>query len=138
MSFLVPVGADTLVVTDLLGSIMMPTGAIQGGQTPQQASQDVLRGAPDVLAWVQTRRRKVITHVLATTEPMTREDVGHLIYRDPRADVRVPPTMSVVDGLPAKGRLRLLVGLQALATGEMAYIEGDVVRPSAPPDLIPE
>ncbi|MER0476907.1 hypothetical protein ABR737_00810 [Streptomyces sp. Edi2] len=146
MSLLVPVGADALVVADLLGSIMMPTGTLQGGQTPQQAAQDVLRGAPDglpllrrvALAWVQTRRRKVITHVLATTDSMTREDAGHLIYRDPRADVRVLPTLRVVDGLPAKGRLRLLVGLQALATGETAYIEGDVVRPSAPPDLIPE
>ncbi|MEU1449005.1 hypothetical protein, partial [Streptomyces mirabilis] len=69
---------------------------------------------------------------------MTREAVGHLIYRDPRATVRVLPTMRVIDDLPTQGRLRVLVGLQALATGETAYIEGGVVLPSAPPTLTPE
>ncbi|MET9833930.1 hypothetical protein ABZ078_32570 [Streptomyces sp. NPDC006385] len=81
------------------------------------------------------RRRKVITHVLAT-EPMTRMEVGHLTYRDPRADVRVLPTMQVIDKLTPKGRLRALVGLQALPTGETAHIGGDVVRPTAPPGLV--
>ncbi|MCZ0998007.1 hypothetical protein O1M63_07280 [Streptomyces mirabilis] len=69
---------------------------------------------------------------------MTREAVGHLIYRDPRATVRVLPTVRVIDDLPTQGRLRVLVGLQALATGETAYIEGGVVLPSAPPNLTPE
>ncbi|WP_329359255.1 hypothetical protein [Streptomyces sp. NBC_01483] len=87
--------------------------------------------------WVQARRRKVITHVLATA-PMTREAVGHLIYRDPRATVRVLPTMRVIDDLPTLGRLRVLVGLQALATGETAYIEGGVVLPSVPPTFTQE
>lgn len=145
VSVLVPVGADALVVVDLLGGLMIPTGSVPDGQTPQQAAQDVLRGAPGglpllrrvALAWVQARRRKVITHVLAT-EPMTHEDVGQLIYRDPRADVLVLPTMRVVDELPTPGRLRVLVGLQALATGETAYLEGDEVRHYAPPGLIQE
>jgi hypothetical protein len=68
---------------------------------------------------------------------MTREAVGHLIYRDARADVRVLPTIRVLDDLPVQGRIRVLAALQALATGETAYIEGDTVRPSAPPGLIP-
>jgi hypothetical protein len=145
VSLLIPVGADALVVADLRGSILVPTGMVQHGQTPQQAAQDVLRGAPEglpllrrvALAWVQTRRRKVITHVLATV-PMPRMDVGCLIYRDPRADVRVLPTMHAVGDLPKQARLRILVGLQALATGKTAYIEGGEVRPYAPPELLQE
>ncbi|MGW1761873.1 hypothetical protein [Streptomyces mirabilis] len=41
-----------------------------------------------------------------------REAVGRLIYRDPRATVRVLPTMRVIDDLPTQGRLRVLVGLR--------------------------
>ncbi|MFI7103303.1 hypothetical protein ACIBK8_28605 [Streptomyces sp. NPDC050161] len=139
VSLLIPVGVDALAVVDFLGSIMMPTGTVHTGQTPEQAAQDVLHGAPDglpllrrvVLTRSQTRRRKVITHVLATT-PMTRADVGHLKYRDPRADVRVLPTMRIINGLPTPARLLALVGLQALATGETAYLEGGLVRPYPP------
>jgi hypothetical protein len=143
VSLLVPVGPDSLVVADLLGTIIVPTGCVYDGQNPAEAAQDVLHGAPDGLpllrrvavSCVQLRRRKVITHVLAT-ESMTREDVGSLNYRDPRADVRVLPTMRVVDSLTAGGRQRVLVALQALATGETAYIEGGVVRRSIPADLV--
>ncbi|WP_326731873.1 hypothetical protein [Streptomyces phaeochromogenes] len=59
-----------------------------------------------------------------------------MTYRDPRADMRVLPTLRVLNDQPAPGRLRILVALQALAIGETAYIEGGMVRPSAPPDLI--
>ncbi|MFC6066998.1 hypothetical protein [Streptomyces ochraceiscleroticus] len=143
MTLLVPVGADALVIVDLLGGTMLPTGAVYDGQAPEQAAQNVLHGVPGglplvrrvALAWVQMRRRKVITHVLAT-EPMPRKDVEQLIYRDPRAEVRVLPTLQVIDKLTPKGRLRALVGLQALATGETAYIEGDVVRTATPPRLM--
>ncbi|MEV7198071.1 hypothetical protein AB0N81_40715 [Streptomyces sp. NPDC093510] len=136
VSVLVPVGADALVVVDLLGGIMIPTGSVHDDQTPQQAAQDVLRGAPKglplrrrvALAWVQARRRKVITHVLAT-EPMTREDIGQLLYIDPRADVRVLPTMRVIDELPTPGRLRVLVGLQARHHRSPAHAEDPQAHP---------
>ncbi|MEU2585319.1 hypothetical protein ABZ612_20625 [Streptomyces avermitilis] len=142
VALLIPVGADALVVADLRGLITLPTGAVHGGQTPEQAAQDVLRSATDglpllrrvILASTQTRRRKVITHHLAT-EPMTRQMVGELIYRDPRADVRVLPTLRVLDSVTAAGQQRILVALQALATGATAYIEGNVVLPSLPPSL---
>lgn len=142
VTILIPVGADALVVADLRGLIMLPTGAVHDGQTPEQAAQDVLRGATDglpllrrvVLASTQTRRRKVITHHLAT-EPMTRQAVGELIYRDPRVDVRVLPTLRVLDSVTAEGQQRILVALQAMATGTTAHIEGNVVLPSLPPGL---
>ncbi|MFD0416870.1 hypothetical protein [Streptomyces sp. NPDC127108] len=142
VSLLIPIGTDALVVADLLGSIMLPTGPVHDYQTPEQAALNVLHGPEDgcpllrraALAWVQMRRRKVITHVLATA-PMTKSDAGQLTYHDPRAVVRVLPTLRIVDDLPEPGRLRVLVGLQALATGETGYIEGGVVLPSPPPDL---
>ncbi|MGW1496851.1 hypothetical protein [Streptomyces sp. NPDC002402] len=145
VSLLVPVGPDALVVADLLGSLMMPNGSVHDGQTPEQAARDVLRGAPDsflllrrvALARVQMRRRTVITHVLATA-PMTREAARHLIYRDPRAEVHVLPTMRLIDDLPPRARQRVLVGLQALATGQTAYLEEGVVHASPPPDLLQE
>ncbi|MDQ0904488.1 hypothetical protein QFZ22_000473 [Streptomyces canus] len=143
VAILVPVGADALVVADLSGLIMLPTGAVHDGQTPEQAAQDVLRGIPGglplirrvALASTQMRRRKVVTHYLAT-EPMTRETVGELTYRDPRAHVRVLPTLRVLDSATAAGQLRILVAFQALATGATAYIEGSVVLPSLPPGLL--
>ncbi|MFM9629841.1 MULTISPECIES: hypothetical protein [Streptomyces] len=145
VSLLVPVGSDSLVVADLRDLILMPTGSVHDGRKPSEAAHDVLRGAPEglpvlrrvALACTQMRRRKVITHIWATA-PMSREDVGALSYHDPRADVRVLPTMRVVDELTQSGRLRVLVALQALATGETAYIEGGVVQPSIPPDLANE
>ncbi|MFJ2774760.1 hypothetical protein [Streptomyces sp. NPDC087300] len=140
VSLLVPVGAHALVVAELLGSISLPTGTVHDGQSPEQAAHHVLQGLPRrlprlrlvTLAWVQMRRRKVITHVLATS-PMTREDAEQLTYRDARADIRVFSTMRAIDEAPAPGRLRLLAALQALTTGETAYLEGDVLRASAPP-----
>jgi hypothetical protein len=62
VSLLVPVGADTLVVADLRGLTMMPTGSVHDGQTPEQAAQDVLRGTPNglpfcgALRWPGSRR----------------------------------------------------------------------------------
>ena len=137
VSLFIPVGTDGLVVADPLGSTMLPTGTVRDGQTLEQAAEDVLGGAPDglpalrrvVMACVQMRRRKVITHVLATA-PMSRASVARLTYRDRRVPVRVLPTVRVIGELPVQGRLRVLVTLQALATGEMAYIEGGVVRPA--------
>jgi hypothetical protein len=83
--------------------------------------------------WVQMRRRKVITHVMAAA-PMTGEAVTGLIYRDPRATVRVIPTLQFLDQWPT-GRARLLVSRQALATGDPACIEDGVVRTQVPSDL---
>ncbi|MFD9187202.1 hypothetical protein ACFWCA_03145 [Streptomyces phaeochromogenes] len=141
---LVPVGADCIAVADLRGMLMLPVGGVYDGQTPEAAARGVLSGPPSGLRvlrrvavdWVQTRRRKVITHVLASA-PMTREAVGQLIYRDPRADLRILPTVHVLNDQSAPGRLRILVALQALAIGEIAFIEEGMVRPSAPSDLVP-
>ncbi|GAA5061183.1 hypothetical protein [Streptomyces similanensis] len=138
VSLLIPVGADTLVVADLRGLIMLPTGTVSDGQTPEQAARDVLLGAPDGLpalqrvacARKQLRRRKIITHVLAT-KPMTREAVAQLVYRDPRADLRVLPTMRVLGELTPAGQLRVLTSLQALAIGETAHIEDGKVCATA-------
>ncbi|MFE7543830.1 hypothetical protein [Streptomyces platensis] len=110
----------------------MPTITAPLTSTERSSALLILRRV--ALAWQQTRRRKVITHVLATA-PLTRAAVGYLAYRDPRANVRVLPTMRVLKDLNEVGRLRALVALQALATGETAYIEGGVVHPSAPPSL---
>ncbi|MEV5979590.1 hypothetical protein [Streptomyces sp. NPDC052114] len=138
---MVPVGAHALVVAELHGSIALPTGTMHEGQAPEQAAPRVLHGSnglprlrPVALAWVQMRRRRVITHVLATA-PMAREDAEQLIYCDPRASIRVLPTTHAIDRFPAQGRLRLLVALRALATGEPAYLEGNMLRTSAPPQL---
>ncbi|MEV5815925.1 hypothetical protein [Streptomyces mutabilis] len=124
VSLLVPVGADCIVVADLRGMLMLPLGGVYDGQTLQEASRRVLTDASGELPllrhvavdWVQTRRRKVITHVMATT-PMTREAVTDLVYRDPRATVRVMPTMQFLDQAWPAGKMRLLVSIQALATG---------------------
>lgn len=142
VSLLVPVGADALVVADLRGSTLIPVGSVDEGQTPKQAAQHVLRGALRGLPLlrrvavdgVQMRRRKVITHVLATA-PMTPDAVASLTYRDPRADVRIRSTLQVIDQVTPKARLRILVGLQALATGETAYIEGGIVVSGVSPRL---
>ncbi|NEA48430.1 hypothetical protein [Streptomyces sp. SID10815] len=142
VSLLIPVGADALVVADLRGLIMLPAGTVSDGQTPEQAAQGVLLGAPDGLPALQRvacirkqlRRRKVITHVLAT-QPMTREAVAQLVYRDPRADLRVLPSMRVLGELTPAGQLRVLTSLQALAIGETAHIDEGMVCATAPSDL---
>ncbi|MEU1592864.1 hypothetical protein ABZ468_08360 [Streptomyces sp. NPDC005708] len=128
-------------MANLRGLLTVPVGAVADGQTPEQAAHQVLRGAPDglpslrylVLDRVQMRRRRVITHVLAT-EPMTREAVTSLAYRDPRATICVLPTRQIIDQASPQARLRILVGLQALATGVTSYIEGDVVQWGPPAD----
>ncbi|MFF7452183.1 MULTISPECIES: hypothetical protein [unclassified Streptomyces] len=141
VSLLVPVGADCITVTDLRGMLMLPVGGVHDGQTPEEAGYEVLDDPSGELRilrrvavdWVQTRRRKVITHVMAAA-PMTRSAATGLTYRDPRATVRVIPTLQFLDQRPT-GRTRLLVSLQALATGDTACIEGGVVQAQVPPAL---
>ncbi|MFD4258519.1 hypothetical protein ACFWR9_13015 [Streptomyces sp. NPDC058534] len=81
--------------------------------------------------WVQMRRRKVITHVLAAA-PISCEAVMSVSYRDPRATVRVMPALQVIDQVWPPARTRILVGLQALATGETAFIEAGQVQADMP------
>ncbi len=141
VSLLVPVGADCITVVDLRGMLMLPVGGVYDGQTPEEAGYRVLADPSGGLRllrrvavdWVQTRRRKVITHVMAAA-PMTHGAVTSLVYRDPRATVRVMPTLQLLDQWPT-GRTRLLVSLQALATGDTACIEGGVVQAQVPPAL---
>lgn len=118
VALLLPVGADCLAVADLRGMLMLPVGDVPTGQTPEEAAQHVLASPEDlpplrrvVINQVQTRRRKVITHVLASA-PMTRAAVDALAYRDPRANVRVMPTLEFIDQVWPMARLRILVGLQ--------------------------
>ncbi|MFJ5836117.1 hypothetical protein ACIQGO_04935 [Streptomyces shenzhenensis] len=66
---------------------------------------------------VQTRRRKIITHVLAAPS-VTSEVVTTLAYRDPRATICIIPTSQFLNEAWPKTRLQVLAGLQALATGE--------------------
>jgi hypothetical protein len=134
VALLMPVGADCLAVADLRGMLMLPVGDVHRGQTLEEAAQRVLashEGFPFlrrvVVDRVQTRRRKVITHVLASA-PMTYAAVDGLTCRDPRADLRVIPTLQFIDEVWYKARLRILVGLQALATGTTACIEDGAVR----------
>lgn len=60
-----------------------------------------------------------------------------LAYRDPRAAIRVMPTLQFIDQVFPKARLRILVGLQALATGETACIKDGTVSAEIPADLTP-
>ncbi|GGR34926.1 hypothetical protein GCM10010251_58950 [Streptomyces aurantiogriseus] len=143
VALLVPVGADSLAVADLRGMLMLPVGDVRIGHPLEEAAQQVLasrEGLPLLrrvaVDRVQTRRRKVITHVLASA-PMTRAAVDGLAYRDPRADVRVMSTLQFIDEVWPKARLRILVGLQALATGETVCIENGVVRAGIPVELMP-
>ncbi|MFI5887916.1 hypothetical protein [Streptomyces sp. NPDC051554] len=134
VALLMPVGPDCLVVADLGGTLMLPIGDVRRGQSPEEATQRILasrHGLPPlrrvVVDQVQMRRRKVITHVLASP-PMTCAAVDGLAYRDPRAEVRVMPTVQFIGEVWPKARLRILVALQALATGTTAWIEGGAVR----------
>ncbi|MFE9679490.1 hypothetical protein ACFYO5_36200 [Streptomyces sp. NPDC006259] len=142
VSLLVPVGADSITVIDLRGMLMLPVGCVHDGQTPKEAGYRTLADPGGHLRilrrvtidCVQTRRRKVITHVFAAA-PMTREAVTGLVYRDPRATVRVMPTLQFLDRAWPSGRGRLVVSLQALATGETARIDDGIVRPASAPAL---
>ncbi|MFI7352022.1 hypothetical protein ACIBSR_37930 [Streptomyces sp. NPDC049936] len=139
ISLLVPVGADCIAVVDLRGMLMLPAGGVYEGQTLHEAGRRVLSAPSGELQLlrrvavdrVQTRRREVITHVMAAA-PLTREAVTGLIYRDARATVRVMPTVQFLDQTWPEGRRRLIVSLQALATGEAARMKGDVVCATAP------
>jgi hypothetical protein len=139
VALLMPVGADCLAVADLCGMLMLPVGDVRVGQSPEEAAQRVLasrEGLPllrrVVVDRVQTRRRKVITHVLASAL-MTCAAVDGLTYRDPRAVVRVMPTVQFIGEVWPEARLRILVALQALSTGTTACIESGVVRDGSPP-----
>ncbi|MFG3132854.1 hypothetical protein ACGFZU_34800 [Streptomyces tendae] len=139
VSLLVPVGADAITVVDLRGVLVLPVGGVYDGQTPKEAGYRTLADPSGELQllrrvtvdWVQTRRRKVITHVMAAA-PLSRDAVTRLVYRDPRATVRVMPTLQFLDQTWPSGRRRLLVSLQALATGETACIEDGTVRTAVP------
>ncbi|MGF1236317.1 hypothetical protein ACQSME_03520 [Streptomyces sp. 2-6] len=65
VSLLIPVGADALAVADLRSLIMLPTGTVSDGQTPEQAARDLLLGAPDGLP------------ALRATAPQTFGDAVH-------------------------------------------------------------
>jgi hypothetical protein len=136
VQLLVPVGTDCLLVADTLGGVVLPVDAVHDGESPWQAAQHVLRGAPHgipvlrrvVIESRQMRRRKVITHVMAT-DLLPRETVAPFTYRDPRAELIVLPTDRVIERKPT-ARLRILLALQALAVGETAYVEDGAVRHS--------
>jgi hypothetical protein len=137
VSVLVPVGADELALACLLGSILvLPTGTVEHDQSPEEAAQAVLTGLPYGLPLqrrvavyqAQMRRRKVITH-LVVTDPLTRGMAETLTHHDPRAKVRILPTVQAVAALPPHGRSRALLGLQALAIGAMVYVrDGEIQR----------
>lgn len=112
---------------------MLPVGGVLDGQTPQDAAHRVLSG-PElwslrrvVVDAVQTRRRKIITHVLAAPS-MTGEVVTTLVYRDPRATIRIVHTSQFLNEAWPMTRLRVLAGLQALATGVAVQIEDGRAR----------
>ncbi|MCX4826050.1 hypothetical protein OG883_40990 [Streptomyces sp. NBC_01142] len=140
-----PVGADALLVADVSGrgNLMLPVGAMDCERTPEEAAQHVFVGAPDGIPVlrrvlrdsVQMRSRKVITHLVATA-PLTQEAVAPLTYRDPRATLHALPTARVIAELPERARRRALLGLQALAIGQTAYLEDGVLQRSRPVSLL--
>ncbi|MFD8965089.1 hypothetical protein ACFV0C_08805 [Streptomyces sp. NPDC059568] len=137
MTVLVPVGADGLLTADVTGhgDLVLPVGNVEDHQTPEEAAQLVLPGAPNGLPilrrvavdQVQMRRRKVVTHIVVTSS-LTQKDAMGLAYRDPRAILRVLHTTQAVAELPERARARALLGLQALAIGVMAYLEDGTVQ----------
>lgn len=137
VSVLIPVGAHELALASVPGSaLVLPTGAVEHDQSPEEAAQAVLTGLPGGLPvrrrvaveQVQLRRRKIITH-LVVTAPLTRCVAEQLAYRDVRATVHVLPTVQAVAALPQRARARALLGLQALAIGAMVHIrDGEVQR----------
>ncbi|MFJ6574166.1 hypothetical protein ACIQNU_42925 [Streptomyces sp. NPDC091292] len=137
VTLLVPVGVDGLLVADTTGhgDITLPTGSVEADEPPERAARRVLRGTRDELPvlrrvavrQVQMRRRRVISHLIAT-RPLTRDDTAGLTYRDPRAVLRVLPTGQVIADFPEQVRTLILYGLQALAIGVIAHLEGDTVQ----------
>nr|BAP34732.1 hypothetical protein [Streptomyces sp. ML694-90F3] len=131
VSVLAPVGTTDLLLPCLPGNaLVLPTGTVEDGQSPEDAARAVLRGMPDGLPvrrrvavdQVQMRRRKIITHLVAT-EPLTPGNCRALAYRDPRATIRVLPVGQALESLHHKVRTRVVLGLQALATGAVIYTE---------------
>ncbi|MFG2964906.1 MULTISPECIES: hypothetical protein [unclassified Streptomyces] len=134
VTLVIPVGADCLTVVDLHGLLMLPVGNMRDGQTAEEAAQRVLRshdGLPQLrriaIDQTQMRRRKVTTHILAYA-PTTRAAVESLTFRDPRADVRVIPTLHFIEQAGPKSRLRVRIGLQALAAAGTAFIDAGTGR----------
>lgn len=140
VQLLIPVGSERLLVAETLGSICLPVDAVRDGESPRQAAQHVLLGASNgipVLGRVavdqkQMRRRKVITHVLATT-PLSCDDVAPLTYRDPRGELRILPTERVIDLMPDRSRPRVHLALQGLTVGQTIYLGDGALPPSGSP-----
>ncbi|MFC9620090.1 hypothetical protein ACFTXM_08860 [Streptomyces sp. NPDC056930] len=132
-----PVGANGLLLADMTGcgGLVLPVGPVEDGETTEQAAQQVLVDAPSGLPIlrrvavdeVQMRRRKIITHILATG-PITREDTIFLSYRDPRVVLRALPTVRAIADLPEDSRARALISLQALAIGAVAHLRSGTVQ----------
>ncbi|MFD8391064.1 hypothetical protein ACFV2N_18150 [Streptomyces sp. NPDC059680] len=143
VALLVPVGPGLSRRRRPAGTLMLPVGGVYNGKALEEAAHRLLSRLADGLqflrrvavGWVQTRRRKVITHVQAAA-PTTVATVEELAYRDPRATVRVLPTLQLLDQVWPTARIRILVGLQALAIGEAACIEAGVVQGALPLDLV--
>ncbi|MGW3563046.1 hypothetical protein ACWDSL_03930 [Streptomyces sp. NPDC000941] len=138
-----PVEGDQLLVTDMTGrgDILLPAGPVYDKQTPEQAAQAVLRGASSGLVHrqvavdcVQMRRRKVITHIVAT-KYLARTDVAHLTYRDGRAIIRALPIAPVTANLSKRAQAWVFAGLQALADDEMVSLEAGVVCRTKPTSI---
>ncbi|WP_164386703.1 hypothetical protein [Streptomyces sp. OM5714] len=126
---LLPVEADCLAVADLNGMLTLPVGTVDDRQALEQAARAVVSGAPAPLQnlrrvafhKVQTRRRKVVTHVLAAAT-MTHDTVTSLRYRDPRAILEIMPTRHFLDRASPPTRTRTLTALQTLTTGTTAHL----------------
>ncbi|MFJ4686214.1 hypothetical protein [Streptomyces sp. NPDC088789] len=135
VSVLALVGATSLVVPHLpSGTWALPTGSVEGEQSPEEAAQAVLTPLYGPLPIhrrvlvdrVQMRRRAVITH-LVVTKPLTAYEAYTFSYRDPRAELRIVRTEQALASLPERARLRALVGLQTLAIGATAHLrDGEV------------
>ncbi|MEU7228911.1 hypothetical protein [Streptomyces chrestomyceticus] len=128
---LVPVGATGLALPGFPDdAVVLPTGPVEGGQTPEEAAQAVFAGLPDGLPigrrvavdQVQMTRRKIISHIVVTA-PLTMQEAGALTYRDPRTDVQVLPTGQAMAALPERARTRALLGFQAIAIGSIVYVQ---------------
>ncbi|MFI9255146.1 hypothetical protein [Streptomyces sp. NPDC053069] len=121
---------------------MLPIGGVYDAQSLEEAPHRVLSGPADgihllrcvTVDRVQTRRRKVISHVLAAA-PTTADAVEELVGRDARATVRVRPALQLLDQVRPTARTRVLVGRQALAIGGPPASKRASWRPNCPADL---
>ncbi|GAA2345099.1 hypothetical protein SVIO_000670 [Streptomyces violaceusniger] len=134
VSILAPVETSHILVAELRGDLLVPSGPVHNGQPPEQAAQKVLRGVPSgvpvlrrvAVDWVQMRRRQICTYVLATKR-LTHDDAARYTYCDGRADLWMLPIAQAISALPGLARARVLAGLKALADEEMAYLEAGIV-----------